>query len=60
MKEEAELLARQEAYARAAAEPIVIDNTPRPLPPELNQTLETVAEREEEEEPTAGWNNMSY
>ena len=49
MREEAELLARQEAYARAAAEPIVIDNTPRPMPPELNQTLETVAEQGEEE-----------
>ena len=47
MREEAELLAKQEAYARAAAEPIVIDNTPRPMPPELNQTLETVGEEEE-------------
>ena len=54
MREEAELLARQEAYARAAAEPIVIDNTPRPMPPEFNQTLETVAEQGEEEM-TAGW-----
>lgn len=50
MREEAELLARQEAYARAAAEPIVIDNTPRPLPRELNETLETVAEQGEDEE----------
>ncbi len=53
MKEEAEQLAMQEAYARAAAEPIVIDNTPRPMPPELNQTLETVTEQGEEEEPAA-------
>ena len=55
MKEEAEMLAREEAYARAAAEPIVIDSTPRPMPPELNQTLETVTEREEEDEPATGW-----
>ncbi|XP_028405160.1 DPY30 domain-containing protein 1-like [Dendronephthya gigantea] len=54
MKEEAEFLAKQEAYARAAAEPIIIDNTPRPMPPELNQTLETVSEREEEEPDTTG------
>ena len=52
MKEEAEFLAKQEAYARAAAEPVVIDTTPRPMPPELNQTLETVTEQGEEDEPT--------
>jgi hypothetical protein len=51
MREEAESLARQEVYARAAAEPVMIDNTPRPMPPELNQTLETVAEQGEEDEP---------
>ena len=53
MREEAESLARQEAYLRAAAEPVMIDNTPRPMPPELNQTLETVAEQGEEDEPAA-------
>ena len=47
MREEAEELAKQEVYARAAAEPIIIDNTPRPMPLELNQTLETVGEEDE-------------
>ena len=58
MKEEAELLAKQEAYLRAAAEPIIIDNTPRPMPPELNQTLETVSEREEEEPDMTGLDEL--
>lgn len=60
MQEEAELLARQEAYEKAAAEPVVIDATPRPLPPDLNKALETVTEREEEEETGTGIYNILY
>lgn len=54
MKEEAELLELKENFERVAVEPVTIDSTPRPLPPELNKALETVTEREEEEETGTG------
>ena len=46
-KEEAEALARQEAYEKAATEEVVIDQTPRPIPPEVTGTLAPVAEGDE-------------
>lgn len=49
MKEEAEVIARQEAYEKAAQEEVVIDNAPRPMPPEVSGSLPAVAEGDEEE-----------
>ena len=49
MKEEAEVIARQEAYEKAASEEVVIDTAPRPIPPEVTGSLATVAEDEEED-----------
>jgi len=46
-KEEAEVIARQEAYEKAATEEVVIDQTPRPIPPEVTGTLAPVAEGDE-------------
>lgn len=48
-KEEAEAIARQEAYEKAANEEVVIDKTPRPIPPEVTGTLAPVAEGDEGE-----------
>ena len=48
-KEEAEAIARQEAYEKAASEEVVIDPTPRPIPPEVTSTLAPVAEGDEVE-----------
>lgn len=47
-KEEAENIARQEAYEKAASEEVVIDQTPRPIPPEVTGTLAPVAEGDED------------
>ena len=46
-KEEAEAIARQEAYEKAANEEVVVDQTPRPIPPEVTATLAPVAEGDE-------------
>lgn len=48
-REEAEAIARQEAYEKAASEEVVIDPTPRPIPPEVTGTLAPVAEGDEVE-----------
>jgi hypothetical protein len=49
MKEEADVISRQEAYEKAAQEQVVIDETPRPMPPEVSGTLPPVDEGDEEE-----------
>eukprot|EP00794_Sanderia_malayensis_P012301 gene12301-13570_t len=50
MEEEQKLIARQEAYEKAAAEPIVVTDTkPRPMPPEVTESLPTLVEGDEEE-----------
>lgn len=48
-REEAELIARQEAFEKAANEEVVLDQTPRPIPPEVTGTLAPVAEGDEVE-----------
>ena len=48
-QEEAEAIARQEAYEKAASEEVVIDQTPRPIPPEVTGALAPVAEGDEVE-----------
>ena len=50
MKEEADAVARQEAYEKAATEEVVVDTAPRPIPPEVKGSLATVAEGDEEED----------
>ncbi|KAK3722076.1 hypothetical protein QZH41_019820 [Actinostola sp. cb2023] len=50
MKEEADVIARQEAYEKAAQEEVMIDSVPRPMPPEVLETLPSVAEGDETEE----------
>ncbi len=54
MEEEQKIIAQQEAYEKAAAEPIVVDNTPRPMPPEVSESLPTLVEDEEEKKPEEG------
>lgn len=41
------MIARQEAYEKAASEEVVIDQTPRPIPPEVTGALAPVAEGDE-------------
>lgn len=48
-REEAELIARQEAFEKAANEEVVLDQTPRPIPPEVTASLAPVAEGDEVE-----------
>lgn len=41
------MIARQEAFEKAANEEVVLDQTPRPIPPEVTGTLAPVAEGDE-------------
>ena len=43
------MIARQEAFEKAANEEVVLDQTPRPIPPEVTGTLAPVAEGDEVE-----------
>ena len=49
MKKEEEMVAKQEEYEKEAAAEVVVDTTPRPIPPEVTQSLPTVTEDEEED-----------
>ena len=49
MEEEQRLIAQQEALERALQEPVVVDDTPRPMPKELTESLPTLTEGDEEE-----------
>ena len=49
MKEEQQLIAKQEAYEKAASLPVVMDTTPRPMPPEVSESLTTLVEGDEEQ-----------
>ena len=48
-REEAEAIAQQEEHEKAADKEVVVDEIPRPVPPEVTATLAPVVERDEGE-----------